>query len=255
MPLNQLFVFSTKCSSSYADIYIFSGKDHDVVVLVKSWHLVIQMYVYLCSSSRHISTFSPSLLSLFINHGLSMCWHTSTLLLQKSVFLLSHSATKAFVLKVTIAIYKPMDARVIYYRAHDLSTALGLMDHGILQNSTDWVLYNIKFYLRRSKSLALLGGYLTKYSLMMDVTGQESILSWVLFPQTVSNSAGNYLGEYSLPVKVFDSLSALVKCSWSHLLNTIVSWLFAFGWNAKYFLMVISGERIYQFKLISIHFF
>lgn len=68
-----------------------------------------------------------------------MCWHTSRLLLQKSSFLLSHLTTKAFVLKVTIDIYKPMDVRVMDYRVHDLSTALGLMDHGILFAKFDWL--------------------------------------------------------------------------------------------------------------------
>lgn len=68
-----------------------------------------------------------------------MCWHASTLLVHKSGFLLSHPTTKAFVLKVTIDIYKPTDAQVIYYRAHDLSTALGLMDHSILFAKVDWL--------------------------------------------------------------------------------------------------------------------
>lgn len=60
---------------------------------------------------------------------------------------------------MTNDIYRAADVRVIYYTGHDLSTGFGLVDRDILYAKSEWWdLYNLKFYLRGSKSMALLGG-------------------------------------------------------------------------------------------------
>lgn len=194
-----------------------------------------------CLSLQLFNAYPFSLLSCFINHGLRVCWHTSTLLLQKSGFLLSHPATKAFVLKVTIDISKPMDARVIYYRVHDLSTALGLMDHGILFAEVDWLGSVWRFYLRRSNRLARLGGCLPKYSLMM--YGDES-LSFLKFCFHITSQAQQ---ATILRNTVFwwKSFLRLMKCSWNSLLTTLYC-LTGFCLQWKYFLMVINDEKSIQ---------